>query len=1089
MAAQRRRTTGRAVPQEVPGGTVERPRLLALLDEGAGRRLTAVVADAGFGKSTLLASWAAERSCAWFTVRSDDGSLAAMVTGLVEALRLKVPGISAVLTAELQGARGPDAEAEQQTRALAYAAVLADALEEHLTGDLVLVIDDLQEIAPGDPASRLIEALVRVAPANLHLVLASRTPLPFGIDRLRRRAQVLEIDGQTLAFTGPETWAVAAAVLGDGGEALTSRLHAAVRGWPAAVRLAVEALRTTPAEQREDRLTRALRPDGPVYDFLAEEIFAAEPERVRRLVARVAELPRFGPELCQAIGLEDASDVLEELHTRGLLVTAGDSYQLNPLVRDFAKARIPLAPDELAGVMRQAGAWFEQAGELPDALACLLTVDHSRAAELIRDHGQTMITQGRPESVVRAIEELPPDLRDAAIDQLEGEARQVLGDWAGAERCFDRIIPPTGEIDPGVAWRLGQIHHLRGQTDLAVATYSRGRIDGRHLADEGMLQAWWAGVHWVRGEFEECRRLAAAAHDAARRAGDSRALAAAHTVLAMLAASDSDPRGNASHYLRALDYAEQAGDLLQVIRIRVNRGSHHNGEANYALAIAELDIALELSARAGFAIYRGLALNNRGEALLRLGRLDEAIGELEASREVFQRLDSKRAAQPLAGLGEVYRERGDLATARACYEEAITMVGDAKDLQALVPALSGLARVLAEEEPDRAVELAQLARRAVSFGPVLGQSGALVALGWVALHSGDPVGATDAADEAAALCRRRRDRCGLADALELLAAANQGDVHEVLNIRREIGDPLGEARAELMLARRTSGPESRELALRARERFLAAGATRHAAEALAVSEQTGPPAVRIECLGGFRVLRDGKAVQLNEWPSKKARDLLKILVTKRCRPTARAQLLDLLWPDEDESVASPRLSVALSTVRSVLDPEKKYPADRYVGADRATAWLDGDQIAVDVEAFLRDARAGLDTADAGRSTRLLRAAEASYSGDFLEEDLYADWAAGLREEARALYVRVARQLAARATAGHDHDAAAGYLLRVLQRDQYDERAHLGLVTSLVASGAHGEARRAYRTYSLRMGELDVEPAPFPSSAETGFKTG
>ncbi|MFC0622451.1 tetratricopeptide repeat protein [Kribbella deserti] len=1084
MTSQRRRSTGRAVPQDVPRGTVERARLLALLDEGAGRRLTTVVADAGFGKSTLLASWAAQRSCAWFTVRADDGSLTAMVTGLVEALRLQVPGISAVLTSELHGARGPDADAEQQTRALAYAAVLAGALDEHLSGDLVLVLDDLQEIAPAEPASRLIEALVRVAPANLHLVLASRMPMPFGIDRLRGRGQVLEVDGPTLAFTGPETWAVASAVLGEGGEALSARLHAAVRGWPAAVRLAVEALRTAPAGQRQERLTRALRPDGPVYDFLAEEIFAAEPEQVRRLVARVAVLPRFGPDLCQAIGLDGANDVLEQLHTRGLLVTAGDSYQLNPLVRDFAKARIPLEPDELTALMRQAGQWFEQAGELPDALDCLLAVDKDRAADLIRARGEAMITQGRPESLVQAIEKLPPECHDHAVDELEGEARQVLGDWEGAERCFDRIIGPDGEIGAGVAWRLGQIHHLRGRTDLAVATYRRGRIDGNHLADEGMLQAWWAGAHWVRGEFDECRRLSAAGFEAARRSGDHRALAAAHTVMAMLAASDSDPRGNASNYLRALDHAEQAGDLLQAIRIRVNRGSHHNVEANYALAIAELDIALEMAVRAGFAIYRGLALNNRGEALLRLGRLDEAIGELEASREVFQRLDSKRAAQPLALLGEVYRERGDLAMARACYEEAIAMVGDAKDLQALVPALSGLARVLAEEEPDRAVELAQMARRAVSFGPVLGQSGALVALGWVTLHSGDPVGAGDAADEAAALCRRRRDRCGLADALELLAAANQGDVHEVLNIRREIGDPLGEARAELMLARQSPGPVARDLALKARERFLAAGATRHAAEALAVSESTGPPAVRIECLGGFRVLREGKPVLLSEWPSKKARDLLKILVTRRCRPVARAQLLDLLWPDEDESVTSARLSVALSTVRSVLDPDKKYPADRYIGADRATAWLEGDQLAIDVEAFLADARAGLDTADAGRSTRLLRAAEASYSGDFLEEDLYADWAAGLREEARALYVRVARQLAARASSGQDHDAAAGYLLRVLQRDQFDERAHLALVACLVESGAHGEARRAYRTYCLRMGELDVEPAPFPAPVLT-----
>ena len=69
---------------------------------------------------------------------------------LLESLRRQVPALSEVLAAELQGPRGPDADAEQETRALAYAAVLADALEQHLDGDLVLVLDDLHELNPGE---------------------------------------------------------------------------------------------------------------------------------------------------------------------------------------------------------------------------------------------------------------------------------------------------------------------------------------------------------------------------------------------------------------------------------------------------------------------------------------------------------------------------------------------------------------------------------------------------------------------------------------------------------------------------------------------------------------------------------------------------------------------------------------------------------------------------------------------------------------------------------------------------------------------------------------------------------------------------
>lgn len=119
-------------------------------------------------------------------------------------------------------------------------------------------------------------------------------------------------------------------------------------------------------------------------------------------------------------------------------------------------------------------------------------------------------------------------------------------------------------------------------------------------------------------------------------------------------------------------------------------------------------------------------------------------------------------------------------------------------------------------------------------------------------------------------------------------------------------------------------------------------------------------------------------------------------------------------------------------------------------------------------------------ATAGRPEAVdrLAAAEAAYTGDFLEEDLYEDWAEPLREEARAVYVQVLRVLSAAADARGDYDASTRYLLRVLERDPYDEPANLALVGSLAAAGRHGEARRFYRAYGGRMLEIGIEPAPF-----------
>ena len=112
----------------------------------------------------------------------------------------------------------------------------------------------------------------------------------------------------------------------------------------------------------------------------------------------------------------------------------------------------------------------------------------------------------------------------------------------------------------------------------------------------------------------------------------------------------------------------------------------------------------------------------------------------------------------------------------------------------------------------------------------------------------------------------------------------------------------------------------------------------------------------------------------------------------------------------------------------------------------------------------------------------LAAAEAAYGGDFLEEDAYEDWAIALREEARTIYTEVVRALAEDAAARGDADATTRFYLRVLERDPYDEPAHLGLVSALESAGRHGEARRCFRAYCARMDEIGVESAPFPSPA-------
>jgi DNA-binding SARP family transcriptional activator len=268
--------------------------------------------------------------------------------------------------------------------------------------------------------------------------------------------------------------------------------------------------------------------------------------------------------------------------------------------------------------------------------------------------------------------------------------------------------------------------------------------------------------------------------------------------------------------------------------------------------------------------------------------------------------------------------------------------------------------------------------------------------------------------------------------------------------------------------------------------FHAIGARVLAAEAadrVAVLRAAATPPVFVVALGGFRVLRDGRAVTVAEWQSRKARDLLKILVARRGRPTPREALFEALWPDDDPEPLANRLSVALTTVRSVLDPSRGFPPEHYITADKRSVALNLAHLPTDVEAFFALAERGHALALAGRDAdafAMLTQAESTYAGDFLEEDPYEDWAAALRDEAQATYVGVARSLAGLSAARGDVDGAIRFWLRVLEKDPFDEGAHLELVGMLSRAGRHGEARRRFGVYVERMTEIGIEATPFPT---------
>jgi DNA-binding SARP family transcriptional activator/Tfp pilus assembly protein PilF len=639
----------------------------------------------------------------------------------------------------------------------------------------------------------------------------------------------------------------------------------------------------------------------------------------------------------------------------------------------------------------------------------------------------------------------------------------------------------------GVAWRTGRAHQLRGDVEVALASYDLDATDFEDQSDVVCLLAWRSTAYFLHGDHDRCRRDARDAWARSAGLANDSALATVHTALALLAALDGDRNANEQHYDAALQHALLAGDELQELRIRANRGSRLVEEGSFEQAVEELERGLQVRSAQAFPTLLGLALTNRAEAFLGLGRLEESTADLIQAQALFRSVGSRMVAHALSISGEVHRARGETALARLAYEEALRATATSGDVQSSVRALTGLALLLATEETEQAVEHLRVAREQ---GETLHSVRVELASAVVARARGDETGALTLARAGAAAARGQRDRSGLAEALEVEASLDvvraRALLEQALTVWNIVGNPIGAARARLRLASVTDRDEAVGLATEAEVTLRRVGARELAARASSFLDELerGPGGTSVRCLGAFRVLHDGVPVQTSAWGSKKPRDLLKLLLAQRGRPLTREQIMDVLWPDQAPETCAGRLSVALSALRKVLSPPGRSAGVDSLVLTRNAVFVDVDLLEVDVERFLRLADQGQRELSRGQpgAWATLERAEVLYRGDFLAEDRYEDWAEPLRNQARESYGAVLRTLARRAV-DDSPDEAMRRFLRLLEFDEYDEEAHLGLVRTLVAVRRHGEARRRYDRYVTSMRDLGLRAAPM--SAATG----
>ncbi|MFG1918620.1 LuxR C-terminal-related transcriptional regulator [Micromonospora sp. NPDC048898] len=384
-APERPLLASRLSPAVPPEPVVARPRLLRRLDEGSAGPVTLVAAPAGWGKTTLLATWARldgqTPDVDPGAVVPDSGDLSVPASPILAWVSVEVGDdaarLWAYLAAALRTATGsadgdlvPDRPPRpDQLEVLAATLAAADR-------PVLLILDDLHRVA--DPTALSgVEFLLRHAGQRLRLVIGARAGLHLPLHRLRLAGELSEIGPDELAFTDDEV----ADLLTAHGAALPAaavrQLRERTGGWPAALRIAALAVGGQPDPQRWVGQFGGDQPE--IAGYLREEVLATLDPAEEDLLRRTALVETVCADLAGALtGRADAGQALADLAGTGGLLHREDTrppwYRCDPLLADLLRADLARLPDhEVRDLHVRAADWYANDGRPADALRHALT--------------------------------------------------------------------------------------------------------------------------------------------------------------------------------------------------------------------------------------------------------------------------------------------------------------------------------------------------------------------------------------------------------------------------------------------------------------------------------------------------------------------------------------------------------------------------------------------------------------------------------------------------------------------------------------------------------------------------------------------
>jgi len=1081
-------------PPPLRATTLTRHRLLEGLPANGKQRVTLVVAEAGFGKTTLLADFSRRYlgRTLWYRLDETDADWVTLVNYLVAATRQVVPGFGDSTSRLLKPMAGASPPKE-----LVLSSLLA---ELDVIGDqpTALIFDDFQAVDGSADATEVMMRLIRDAPPTLELIISSRRRPSLPLAKWSASGRVQELSTEDLRFSQAEIARLFAEAYGqplDGDviEELDRRTH----GWAVSLQLFHSIIqgRSSAGVRSMTRLLSGAT--SPVYEFLAEEVLDQLPGGLEDFALRASILDAIIPAYVVAlldppgVDLREAANLIEDAERAGLISRTsqlGGARQFHRLLREFLMLRLSERYEGVAVAAMHARVaevaetqdvltachHYIEAGMLAKAMDCL-------AGSVIHTMGS-----GRWGAASALVERLPVAPAHPAVAAIRARRLQDRGEFDGADALLGAL--DVSELPPALR---AVIRHTRlslGWRRSDSATISDTLREITEDAETPELLRDIAQVFIDTSPLSQPRAQLPSVSNRLQSMA-ARQKATGHDYYAAISLHNAAAMShNAGSFADAARLGLEALDAYDSLVFTANE--------KYSLHALLATTSFELGRRGDGDAHVDQATSSDdadGDVFGELALVFAVTGEQSRSLDFLQRAESldRMGRLDMEGRHQALRARALLGLPRDPHNgllllDALTPVTHLDfGANVLATVLRSVALLLLGEG-EQAIDIA---RRGIADAMDQGNGRAYVRLGVVAALAGG-----SGAEIQVAI-----SRAAASGSLALLEVADAigANLHAISPVSPELHRSIEDwpKRWRPVLRRQLESGNTANAHIAADlldqygdatdvGRLRAFGKTyrrnRRDGVGRALARRLSAP-LEIADLGRGSVRVGSRLTPINKIRRKPAQ-LLMYLVTRPNFTATREQVLEELWPDGDPESGANSLNQSLHFLRRELDPWYEVDVSHdYIAFEAELVWLDNDLTQASSASFLRDVgRMDVASGDAKPVLGLLD----RYIGQFCPEFEYDEWAIAWRTRVHAAYLDLAHRGIRQAAALGDLAGAQTIASTALGIDPSAGDIERKLIWVYARSGSDSAASAQYEHLAASMRADGLVPPTLPDILRT-----